>query len=220
MFRNKLIITFIFLSSCIILAQPTFDDNPGDSSEPRSNNNIEIRLGLLSKFTSVNDINLGGLTIKYENKGLLGAVSYSRWLENNLALTVYGGILNASAQTRITFSTVNAESATVILLLLGIKYEPINLDASSKIRPYITVLAGPLFGHASNVLISNGVGVQSLSENAFAGFLGTGVDFTLSKLFMVGIRGGYYLASDFNSRIGFEKNYSSPEFSVSFGFLF
>ena len=220
MFRNKLIFTFVFLFSCVILAQPSFNDNSGDSSEPRSKNNIEIRLGLLSKFTSANDINFGSITSKYENKGLLGAVSYSRWLKNNLALTVYSGILNADAQTRINAGTVNTESAAVILLLFGIKYEPIDLNSSNKVRPYITVLAGPLFGYASNVFINSGVGVQSVSENAFVGFLGVGVDFTLSKLFMAGIRGGYYLASDFDNRIGFEKNYSSPEFSVSFGLLF
>jgi hypothetical protein len=220
MLRKNLFFIFVLLFSCIISAQSSIDENSESFAASRRNNNIEIRFGLMSKFLSGSDINIGGVSSKYESKGLLGAISYSRWVQNDLALTVYGGILNANAQTRINLGTVNTESAAVILLLFGIKYEPIDMNPSNKIRPYITVLAGPLFGYASNVLINNNVGVQSLSESAFVGFFGAGIDFTLSKLFIVGIRGGYYLTTDFKNRIGFEKNYSSPEFSASFGILF
>ncbi|MGA8263601.1 MAG: hypothetical protein WB779_04085 [Ignavibacteriaceae bacterium] len=220
MLRKNLFFIFVLLFSCIISAQSSIDENSESFTANRKNNNIEIRFGLMSKFSSGSNINIGGVSGKYESKGLLGAISYSRWVQNDLALTVYGGMLNANAQTRINLGTVNTESAAVILLLFGIKYEPIDLNPSNNIRPYITVLAGPLFGYASNVLINNSVGVQSLSESAFSAFLGAGVDFSLNRLFMFGIRGGYYLATDFSNRIGYEKNYSSPEFSASFGIQF
>lgn len=209
-----LFLLFPFIASAQVSSAET-------TNESHAINNIEIRFGLLSKFSSTNNFTVSGISTKNNTNGFLGAVSYTRWLKYNLALTVYGGVLNADAKVTINSGSVSTESATVIPFLIGIKYEPIEINSSEKIRTYITVLAGPFFGYSSNVSVDNStVNTGSVSETSFGSFAGAGIDFALSKLFMMGIRGGYYLVSDFKSRVGFEKNYSSPEFSVSIGIIF
>ena len=62
--------------------------------------------------------------------------------------------------------------------------------------------------------------VESVSETALGSRLAIGLDISLSRLFRVGFGAGYRLVTDFENRIGSEKNHSSPEFSLSFGIVF
>ncbi len=61
---------------------------------------------------------------------------------------------------------------------------------------------------------------ESYSETALGSRIGVGADLALSKLFTLGVGVGYYLVTDFERRVGSEKNYSSPDFSLSFGVVF
>jgi len=61
---------------------------------------------------------------------------------------------------------------------------------------------------------------ESYSETALGSRLGVSMDLLLGKWFTLGVGAGYYLVTDFERPIGSEKNYSSPEFSLSFGMIF
>jgi len=220
MLKGNLILTLLLLFFFTAAAQISSDEVQNNSDKLRSENNIEIRIGLMTKFTSENNFSFRGVAVKSGNKGLLGAVSYTRWLNNDLALTVFSGLLNVSADVLISTGSVKTQSATIIPFLFGVKYEPFGVNNSNKVTTYIAVLAGPVFGDATNVIINSSVTTQTISETAFGSFLGAGIDVSLSKLFMLGIRGGYYFVTDFKERVGFEKNYSSPEISASFGIVF
>jgi len=71
-----------------------------------------------------------------------------------------------------------------------------------------------------NVYAGTGTGTQAISEAALGSYFGAGIDLNISRLFLIGIRGGYFLVSDFKQKVGQEVNYSSPEFSFSFGISF
>jgi len=220
MLKGNLIITLLLLLSLTSTAQISPDETLNNSNQLRANNNIEVRIGLMTKFTTENNISLRGVAVRSSNKGLLGAVSYTRWLKDDLALTIFCGVLNVNADVLVAVGSVRTQSATIIPFLFGVKYEPFELNSSDKVRTYITMLIGPVFGDATNVIINNSVTTQSISETAFGSFLGVGVDISISRLFMLGMRGGYYFVTDFKERVGFEKNYSSPEISASLGILF
>jgi hypothetical protein len=220
MLKGNLIVTLLLLFFYTATAQISTDEAQNNSSKLRTENNIEIRIGLMTKFTSENNFSIRGVAVKSGNKGLLGAVSYTRWLNNDLGLTVFSGLLNVSADVLVSAGSVKTQSATIIPFLFGVKYEPFEVNNSNKVTTYITALAGPVLGNATNVIINSSVTTQSISETAFGSFLGAGIDVSLSRLFMLGIRGGYYFVTDFKERVGFEKNYSSPEISASFGIVF
>jgi len=61
---------------------------------------------------------------------------------------------------------------------------------------------------------------ETVSETALGARLGLGMDFFLGKLFTFGVGLGYHWVSEFENPIGSEKDYSSPEFSLSFGIAF
>ena len=87
-------------------------------------------------------------------------------------------------------------------------------------RPYLSVSVGPCFGFASNVKVGLTTGTETYTEAALGGRLYAGFDLSITSFFLFGFGGGYYLATDFENRIGAEKNYSSPVFTLSFGFVF
>lgn len=60
---------------------------------------------------------------------------------------------------------------------------------------------------------------ESRSEGAFGVRLGGGIDFLLGQSFKLGANAGYDLMTDFSKPIGARKNYSGPEFSLSFGII-
>ncbi|MCP4600285.1 MAG: hypothetical protein GY847_07095, partial [Proteobacteria bacterium] len=57
-------------------------------------------------------------------------------------------------------------------------------------------------------------------ETAFGGQLAAGLDFVTGRNFMMSAGFGWNLMSDFNEPIGGSKNYSGPEFSFGFSWLF
>jgi hypothetical protein len=112
-------------------------------------------------------------------------------------------------------SEVSTETAAVIPLLFGVKYQPFKLTARDVLRPYITASVGPFFGTES----MNRAGVitetENYSETALGSRLGVGMDLLLNKWFTLGVNTGYYLVTDFERPVGSKKNYSSPEVSMS-----
>lgn len=220
MLKSNLIIALLLLFSFSLSAQNSTEENYPDPDYTRAVNNIELRIGLMTKFTSENSFGIRSVSVKSGTKGLLGAVSYTRWIRNNLALTVYSGMLNANADVLINNWTVTTQSASIISFLMGVKYEPFVKNTPEGPHFYITVMAGPVFGNATNVIVSTSVTTQDITETAFGSFIGAGVDIKISRLFMLGVRGGYNFVSKFRERVGFETDYSSPEISASFGVVF
>ena len=47
-----------------------------------------------------------------------------------------------------------------------------------------------------------------------------GLDFLMGSIFKLGLTAGYHLLGDFERPIGSETNYSGPEYSLIFGFVF
>jgi len=85
----------------------------------------------------------------------------------------------------------------------------------------VKVAVGPFVGQQEKTEEGVfGVIVESRSLTVFGGQVGAGVDFILSRHFMLGVGLGYNLMADFDEPIGGSKNYSGPEFSVGLSFLF
>lgn len=220
MLKASLILALLLLLPFSSKAQNSTTEDYPDSDFTRAENNIELRIGLMTKFTSENSFGLRSVAVRNGTKGLVGAVSYTRWVKNNFALTVYSGLLNANADVLVNSASVTTQSASIYSFFVGVKYEPFETKSIGWVRAYVTAMAGPVFGEATNVIVSSSVTTQSISETAFGSFIGAGVDITLSRLFMIGVRGGYNYVSDFRERVGFETNYSSPEISASLGIVF
>jgi outer membrane protein W len=196
------------------LAQTTGE---GDVGSLRGRHTIELTVGILSDVGVSNEISIGHATMTSEANGLIGSLGYSYWFANEWAINLSVGVANADVSTSMTGSNFSVESAVVIPLHVGVKYEPLGLAIGGALRPYFLASLGPYFGFASDVRTGATTGAESYSETAIGARAAAGLDVSLAERFTLGFALGYRLVSDFGRRIGSEMNHSSPEVSLSLG---
>jgi hypothetical protein len=186
----------------------------------RGRHSIELGIGLLSKVRSTTDVSSGNTITESEANGFIGSITYTHWLEENVAVHITTGALDVDATTVVNGSDTFLEASTVVPLLFGIEVQPYGRAISDALRPYISASAGPYFGFTSDAYSGTSTCTESYSETTLGARVGGGVDLALSRYFSLGIGAGYHFVDDFNRRIGTETNYSGPDFSLSFGVVF
>jgi len=77
-------------------AKPGPDDHP---YALKGKHGIELQAGLLSSTRASSTVSVDGMTTSSTANGFLGALAYSYWVENTLAVTVSAGASDASAET-------------------------------------------------------------------------------------------------------------------------
>jgi len=189
------------------------------SNSLRGKHSIQVSAGLLTAMNVSTEVSEGDVTVDCKENGLIGSVAYTYWLENNLGVNLSVGVISAGVSTSVNDTDVIVETATVIPMLFGVKFQPFRFTDSNSLRPYLSVSAGPYLGFASNVRTGSTTATECISEAALGSRVGAGVDLSLGRLFTLGVGTGYCFVTDFENRIGTNKNYSSPDFSLSFGIV-
>lgn len=189
------------------------------SHAPSGRHQIEVSIGLLSGLVSSTEVSVGDVTMTSEANGIIGSIAYAYWLTDEWAVNLSIGVASVDASMSASGTGGSVESATVIPLLFGAKYEPLNFAIGGALRPYAYASLGPYFGFASDVRAGATTGTASYSETALGSRAGLGIDLSLSRRFTLGLAVGYRLVSDFGRRIGSEENHSSPEFGLAFGIV-
>ncbi len=194
------------------------DQSPSNSQ--RGKHSIQISIGLLSKVGDGTQISPSGVTTSVDGNGFIGSLAYGYWFDHDLAINVSVGVLGSDVSTSVSGSEISTDVDWVVPVLFGLKYQPMGFVASDVLKPYVAASVGPLFGSAVETRTGVNVRTETFTETALASRLGVGVDTLLSKSFTLGLRAGYYLVTDFDRPVGGEKNYSSPELSLSLGIVF
>jgi len=214
-------LTLVFLIICFIpLSIPAMNpiENP-NSYSLKGKHNIQIGIGFLSDIGVRNKVSSSGVINTVGAEGFLGSFTYNYWIRQNLAVGISSGSLSSKVSNSVIISGVLNEVSSVVPILFGFKYQPFKLTDDEVLRPYILASFGPFIGSSvksqSGLKVENGV----FSEMAPGAHLGVAIDWSISRLFVVGVGAGHYIVSDFDNSIGGETNYSSPEFSFSIGIL-
>jgi len=190
------------------------------SNSLRGRHSISLSAGILGGVTVENEISPGGEITSVVGSEFLGSIAYTYWLENDLAVNFSIGLLSLDVTNSVQGMEESTETATVVPLLFGVKYQPFRLNASNVLRPYIAASIGPFFGTETMNRTGVNIETETYTETALGSRLGVGMDLLPGRHFTLGLGAGYYLISDFERPVGSEKNYSSPEFSLSFGVVF
>lgn len=212
--------------------QAISQDQPADRSL-RGKHRIEVGVGFMTELSASNEVSIGGVTTRNDATGIGGTLAYTHWLRDAWAVNLSVGVMDADASTTVTGTGTSIESAAVVPLLLGVRYQPPGFTASDSFRPYLTAAIGSFIGSASNVqtgvltaaispstsAAETAASVSSYTEAALGSRIGVGADVLLGKRFTLGFGAGYCLVTDFDRRIGSETNYSGPDVVLSFGFL-
>jgi len=212
--------------ACLMLTIPFAGSARGEDASPKSTrtflnkHRIDLNVSLLSEINATSEVTFAGTTTRGDANGVVGGVAYTYYASRDFGLGVSVGVMDADATTSVTGTGTSVEAASVVPLLFGVKYQPALFTVGEALRPYASISAGPYFGTASNVRSGLTTSTESLTETAIGARFAIGVDFLLGRFVALGVGGGYHLVSDFDNRIGSEKNYSSPEFALSLGFIF
>jgi hypothetical protein len=165
----------------------------------------------MTELSASNQVSIGGVTTRNDATGIGGSLAYTHWLLDAWAINVSIGVVDADATTSVSGSGTSIEAATVIPLLVGVRYQPMGLTTGDTFRPYVAASVGPYFGSVSGV--QTGFFASAVSHSI------SGADVLLGKRFTLGFGIGYCLVSDFENRIGSETNYSGPDLALFFGIL-
>jgi hypothetical protein len=186
---------------------------------------LDLNIGIydntnITSITSISGLNASVLT--NSSIGFMGSIGYQYWFKDYLSFRIGAGALVTDVSTKTTAGAeVSSEVATVAPILTGVNFYPFQISEDNNFLPYISVYAGPYIG----VYSKSEVGIASVTEETIVetvigAKLGAGLDFLIGSLFKLGVNAGYHFVGDYSQPIGSETNYSGPEYSLSFGFVF
>jgi hypothetical protein len=182
---------------------------------------VALEVGVWSQTTEARVETLpAGVTTSVGGEGVLAGLSYRYWLEEVLALAISVRAHDLEIRKETDLTGTAARSAAVSSLLIGVRYYFPPSARGGAVRPCLGGDVGLFRGSQDEVITGAAVIVNSRTEQAFGGRLGLGVDFALGHHFLVGVGTGYDLMLDFGEPIAGSRNYSGPEFSFGFGYVF
>jgi hypothetical protein len=180
---------------------------------------IAVNAGLLNISTVETETGAGGVRSETRASGFLGSLSYCYWAGADWAVEASVGVYDVESWSATDVDGISSESAAVVPILFGVSIYPSQLTIGSAVRPYASVAAGPYVGFATNRTIGATIEEDTVVESVPGARLRAGADVFVSDSFRLGISGGYHFISEFDETIGEGEDYSGPEFSLSFGFL-
>lgn len=223
---KKTFVLFLLISA-IALAQ-NFPDNSmsvSQSGNLEGRHGLDLNIGIydntnISSITSIIGLNTSVLT--NSSVGFMGSIAYQYWFKDYLSFRIGAGALVTDVSTKTTAGTeVSSEVATVAPILTGVNFYPLQISEENTVLPYISLYAGPYIG----VYTKSEVGIASVTEETvvetvIGARLGGGLDFLVGSFFKLGFNAGYHFIGDYSQPIGSETNYSGPDYSLTFGFIF
>jgi outer membrane protein W len=186
-----------------------------------SRHQIELRLGVWNQINNVRtEIGSGGLATTVGTSGFLGGLAYGHWLSEAVAVRVSVGGLLAQVDTEIDGSGVSSEAASVGQILVGARYYFPHSTYGTSVRPFLGAGVGAVIGSQVASRVGTVLSTETRAEPAMGGELSAGIDFLLGRHFLTSIGLGYLLMTDFDQPIGGSDNYSGPQLSLGFGYVF
>ena len=182
-------------------------------------NRLDLRLGMwrIASSPPAGTVVAGSSTVD-----LLGSLQYTRFLREDLALTVGASVLPGSSGTTISSEGVFAGDRTVVSVPLGLCWNPMHGDLQGRaVKPYLALGLGPVIGSGNGASVSaRGVYAGNLTEVTVGGHVGGGVDVHVSRAFSLGLSAGYNWMADFADPVGGRSNYGGFELTLNVGWLF
>jgi hypothetical protein len=182
---------------------------------------VALQLGVWNQVNDVRtDIGIGGISTSVGSSGFLGGVSYGYGLSEGLALRVSAGGLAASVETQIDGAGVATETAAVAQLLVGMRYYFPRSTYGSSVRPFVGAAVGTFIGSQVASQVGMAISTESRTEPAMGGEVGGGLDILVGRHFVTSVGFAWALMTDFDQPIGGSDNYSGPQLTLGFGYVF
>lgn len=182
---------------------------------------IELRMGAWNQVTdNRTEVGPGGVVTSVGAAGFIGGIGYGFGLREDLALRIGVGAMAASVDTDVGLSRVTTEVAVVSPLLVGLRFYLTGSTPTSSARPFIGASVGTFIGNQQRTVTGATFTIEERTEAALGFEVGGGVDILIGERLLLSVLLAYDGMTDFDRPIGGSENYSGPQMSVGFGFLF
>jgi hypothetical protein len=183
---------------------------------------FELGIGFWHQGSEVQtNVGLLGVETKVNSEGLLFSIGYSYWLREKFALVGSLYINPIGVESSVGAWGVNNYTAFVNSILVGGRIYPLVSHPKSSTRLYFGLAMGLCTDSETGQEIGfSGISVEDHSSTVFGSNINIGLDIQLSRLFMLGLNGGFNFMADFSEPIGGRKNYSSGYAGMSISLLF
>lgn len=212
---NYLVVTTLMIILAVPSAGAISKRKSGLSLKHRTQ--LELRLGVRE---DTHDDDYEGLVWAYNNDDVVVSFGLNHWVDETTAFNLTVKALAGDYSERIGIPGVYSAEFGVVPLFVGFRKYLGQPGAWASIRPYLALGGGPVFGRERIEILAQDIYAETNTETAIGAYFGAGIDFMVSRHFMVGVNGGYNLLSDFDEPIGGHVNYSTAELGVGFGLVF
>ena len=231
---------FRFTTTLLILLTTSLFSQNGLELIPEVNQNqyfegkngIDLNLGIYNNSgvtsTSISTL-INTNEVTNATGGFSGSISYQYWFKNYLTFRIGVGALVTNVENK-TYTSIDPysytgqvtnEVATVTSILSGLNFYPLQLTNEKRILPHLSFYVGPYIGvYNKSEVLNNSVMEETTVETVLGCRTGAGFDVLIGSIFKLGVDFGYNFLDDFNQPIGSETNYSGPDYSMTFGFIF
>ena len=189
--------------------------------ELRGHHQVGIHAGMWSQSTSTRtEVGIGGVETTVGSSGGMAGVSYGYWVHEGFAVRLDVGGMMTDIETDVGIGGVQTKTGSITRILVGGKKSWTSSAFGPRFRPFVSAMIGPFIGNQNETHAGLSVVAESRTETAVGGVISIGSDIRIGSRFMVPVKVGYNLMTDFENAIGGSRNYSGPEFSFGFGVVF
>ncbi len=181
---------------------------------------FEIDANLLGTSEAGMHASMGSAEVSARGSGRGVQLTYSRWLDERAALQFSAGLLGADARVGAAGARTEVESAVVVPLLVGLKYQPFEFKSGDGVRPFVSAALGAYVGNTAGVKAGAASSVVAAhSESVLGARVGAGIDLLAGRHFTFAAGAGYRMVGEFEQPIGGRTRFSGAEFTLTMGVL-
>ena len=180
---------------------------------------IEIDGNLIGTSEAGVNASVGGAEVSANGSGRGVHLTYSRWLDERAALQFSVGTLGADAHVSVPGAGAEVESAVVVPLLVGLKYQPFQFEPGDGVRPFVSAAFGAYVGNSAGVKAGTSAVVGARSESVPGARVGAGIDVLAGRHVTFAAGGGYRMVREFEQPIGGRTRFSGAEITLGMGVL-
>jgi len=178
---------------------------------------ISVSVGFIPGWANSALVTASGATVEAKSN-VTGSLSYGYGFDDNWAFQVEAGWIHSEVEVAASGTAASVHAASVVPLLIGVRYQPEALAIGSVGRAFVSALVGPYHGSTARVAAFPAV-VEAGSAHAFGARLGAGINVFPGSRLGIGMAVHYHAVSDFDRPIGGRTNVSGLEVAFNVGVL-
>ena len=180
------------------------------------------RVDLLNSVWTGKLVNETGSTTVRDRTNLTIGLQYNYYFRENLAFTF--GTLGFGRWNGLALARDRVSTGSVMAPLFGVRWNPMKGDQRlRRLKPYLAVAVGPAIGTSTESFAGpagNVIFTETKTQGTIASQAGGGVDVHIARSFSIGLGVNLNWRNEFDEPIGPHQDFNSPQFTLSFGWLF